>query len=96
MKRPWYYEDGVWKTNGTIDQKELNDWAAFYGKDFQGALALADRGKIPMWFTYSYARNRCLHADRIFVRVLIEELTRCIYDPLMRAANWIDRIGRAP
>jgi hypothetical protein len=96
MKRPWYYENGVWKTKGTVDRRELNDWAAFYGQDFQGALALAGQGKIPMWFTHSYARHRCLRANRIFVRELIRVLTRYIYDPTMRVSNWMNRIGRAP
>lgn len=41
MKRPWYYENGCWKTKGIVNQKELDDWAAFYGHDFQGALARA-------------------------------------------------------
>jgi hypothetical protein len=83
MKRPWYYENGVWKTSGVVDQKELDDWAAFYGHDFQGTLALADKGKIPMWFSLGYTLHQYRRANRTFKRELVKEANR-ICEPWQR------------
>jgi hypothetical protein len=90
MKRRWWYEDSCWKTQGTVDWKELNAWAAFYGKDFQTALNLATEGKIPMWFTFRYTVDVCTRARRIFNREVLKEANR-IYEPMQRFINSIYR-----
>jgi CRISPR/Cas system CSM-associated protein Csm2 small subunit len=69
----------------------LNDWAAFYGHDLQGALALADKGKIPMWFTLAYALERNGKA--------VSELKQAFkeaFEPIVNSLeNGLERIARS-